>query len=177
MKRIATLVGLLFLGGLAVPAAGQEGKKGEEGKEPAAAELLSAGLAQAKKENKRVFLVFGSPTCGWCKYLEKYHEDGKASPVIGKYLVLVKVDIVKNAGGEAMYKKYGSDRGVPAFSFLDADGKVLADSGDGRDNIGFPYTPQEVTHYFAAFRKACPGLTDAEVELLTARLKEIGPKK
>ena len=38
MKRIATLVGLLFLGGLAVPAAGQEVKGDKEVKEPAAAE-------------------------------------------------------------------------------------------------------------------------------------------
>src|SRR5205823_6585361 len=38
-----------------------------------ATEVLKAGLAKAKAEGKVVFLVFGSPGCGWCKLLEKYH--------------------------------------------------------------------------------------------------------
>jgi hypothetical protein len=146
------------------------------GKEPAAADLLNAGLSKAKKDGTRVFLVFGSPGCGWCKIFDKYHTDPEVAKVLEKYLVLVKVDVVKNPGGEAMYNLYGSHRGVPAWSILDGDEKLLADSGDGQKNVGFPGRPHEIDHYVKALRKACPKLTDAEVELLTRKLKEVTPE-
>ena len=176
MKRVVVSLALLAVACFSLPAAAQEKDKEKE-KKPAAAELLAIGLAQAKKEDKRVFLIFGSPTCGWCKYFEKYHVDPEVSPVIGKHVVLVKVDIVDNPGGNDMYLKHGVDRGVPAWSILNVEGKVLSHSGNGRENLGFPYEPDEIVRYFKAFKQACPKLTDAEVELLTKKLKEIGPKK
>jgi thiol:disulfide interchange protein len=150
-------------------------KKIEKG--PPADSLLADALAQAKKEHKIVFLQFGSPTCGWCKYLDKYHADAEVRRVLGQHLVIVKVDVVTNPGGDTMYEKYGDQRGVPAFTFLDPDAKVLADSGDKGKNTGFPYEPKEIEDYFKAFKTACPKLSDSEVGLLTKKLKEIGPKK
>src|SRR5262249_32633507 len=138
-------------------------------------DLLDGGLSQAGKEGKRVFLIFGSPTCGWCKRFEAYHADPEVSRVVGKYLVIVKVDVVKNPGGQALYDKYGKPRGVPAFTILDSSAKALADSGDADKNIGFPFKPEEVEHYLKALRESCPGLTSDEVTLLTKKLKEAGP--
>ncbi len=148
-----------------------------EKKGPPAADLLAEGLSKAKKDEKRVFLMFGSPTCGWCKYLDKYHADADVEKVVGKYFVLVKVDVVTNPGGEEMYQKYGTDRGVPAWTVLAPDMKVVSDSGDGKDNVGFPYEDKEIEHYIKAVRAAAPKMTDAEVELLTKKLRDIGPKK
>ena len=54
MKRVLAL-GVLLAFGL-VLAADEEKKK-----EPAASELLAAGVAKAKKQDKPVFLLFGSP--------------------------------------------------------------------------------------------------------------------
>ena len=148
----------------------------KEKKGPPANELLSEGLAKAKKDEKRLFLVFGSPTCIWCKYLEKYHGDEQVKKVVDKYFVIVKVDIVANPGGEELYKKYGSDRGVPAWTVLAPDLKVVSDSGDGKDNVGFPYEKKEVEHYIKAMRTAAPKMTDIEAELLAKKLLEVGPK-
>jgi hypothetical protein len=67
---------------------------------------------------------------------EAYHADPAVSRILGKYLVIVDVDIVKNPGGKEMYEKYGTQRGVPAWTVLDASEKVLDDSGDGKDNVG-----------------------------------------
>lgn len=150
-------------------------KKIEKG--PPADSLLADALALAGKDNKVVFLQFGSPTCGWCKYLDKYHADSDVKRILGQHLVIVKVDIVTNPGGEAMYEKYGEQRGVPAFTFLNPGAKVLADSGDKGRNIGFPYEPKEIDDYFKAFRTACPKLSDADVALLTRKLMENGPKR
>ena len=158
------------------PADAKAGDKKLETGPPAEA-ILADGLAQAKKDSKVVFLQFGSPTCGWCKYLDKYHADSDVRKILGRHLVIVKVDIVTNPGGDKMYEKFGEQRGVPAFSFLDSDSKVLADSGDKGENTGFPYEPKEIEHYFKAFKSACPKLTDGDVAVLTAKLKEIGPNR
>jgi thioredoxin-related protein len=173
-RTVTTIAAVLLL----VPAAARaddEKPKAEQG--PPAADLLARGTELAKKEGKAVFLIFGSPTCGWCKYLDKFHADPEVAKVTGKYFVFVKVDVVTNPGGQEMYKKYGDDRGVPAFTVLDTAGKALADSGNGRKNIGYPYEPEEIEGYVAVIRKTCPKVTDAEIEVLMKKLKEIGPKK
>ena len=66
---------------------------------------------------------------------------------------------------------------MPVFVILEAGGKVLADSGDGDKNIGFPYEPHEIEHYFAALKTACPKLSESDVELLREKLKDVRPKK
>lgn len=171
MARILMALGVIAVAGL-VLSADEPKQKG-----PSADELLSKGMEQARKDGKRVFLIFGAPGCGWCKLFDKYHADAEVMKVLGKHIVLVKVDLAENAGGETLYKKYGSDRGVPAWTILDVESKVLADSGDGKDNVGFPAEPDEITRYFAALRKSCPNLADSEVTVLTQKLKEVNPKK
>ena len=95
------------------------------------------------------------------------------SRILSKYLVIVDVDIAKNPGGKEMYEKYGTQRGVPAWTVLDATEKVLSDSGDGKDNVGLPYEPKEIEHYVAALRKTCPKISDDEIDALTKQLKDI----
>jgi hypothetical protein len=158
MRRLALALGLVAATTLTVYA--EEPPKG-----PPAAELLNQGVAKAKPDGKRVFLVFGSPTCGWCKYLDKFHADPEVAKLLDKHMVLVKVDVVTNPGGKELYEKYGAQRGVPAFTILDTDLKVLADSGDKGQNVGFPYKPEEVEHYAKAMKKSIPALTEKDVDL------------
>ncbi len=99
------------------------------------------------------------------------------SRIIGKYLVVVDVDIAKNPGGKEMYEKYGTQRGLPAWTVLDAKEKVLADSGDGKDNVGLPYEPKEIEHYVKVLKKTCAKISDDEIDALTKKLKELAGKK
>jgi hypothetical protein len=163
---------------LMIVAAGFATARGEEpaGEGPAAADLLNAGLSRAKKDGTRVFLLFGATGCEWCKVFDTFHDDPAVKAVLGRHVLLVKVDTARNPGGEAMYNLYGSHRGVPAWSILDAEEKLLADSGDGTENVGFPFKPNEVEHYVKALRKACPRLTNAEVDVLRKKLVEVRPK-
>jgi thiol-disulfide isomerase/thioredoxin len=144
---------------------------------PSAGQLLKDGLARAGKEEKRVFLIFGSPTCGWCKYFAAYHADPEVSRLLDKHLVFVKVDIVETLWGKELYLKYGTERGVPAWTILAADRTVLADSGDGKNNVGFPAEPHEIDHYIKALQKACPKMTEEDIKLLTDRLKKTRTKQ
>jgi hypothetical protein len=89
-----------------------------------------------------------------------------------RHFVLVDIDVVKNAGGEKLYVQYGPQRGVPAWTILDVRQKVLVDSMRDRQNVGFPYEPQEVAHYFQALEKSCPALNQEELQVLKGRLDE-----
>jgi thiol-disulfide isomerase/thioredoxin len=151
-------------------------KKDKE-KAPSAQEIFSEGMTKAREAKKQLFLVFGSPGCGWCVKLQNYHDIPEVSKILGKYFVIVKVDTVKNAGGQEMFLKYGKERGVPAFTIIDVEEKVVADSGDLGENIGFPMEPQEVEQYFKMLQKACPSMTRAEMDVLRTKLKEAAPKK
>lgn len=145
--------------------------------------VLAAGLAAAKKDGKAVFLAFGSPSCGWCKYLDKFHARPAVAQTLGKHLVFVKIDVVENPGGQKLYDQYAPvPGGVPVWVFLSGDGKVLADSfadgkADKKQNVGFPYEPAEVAHYEKALRAALPKLTDDNVAEIVKELKDAGPKK
>lgn len=145
-----------------------------------AAELLAAGLAEAEAGGKAVFLAFGSPSCGWCKYLDRYHARPAVGKALGRHLVFVKVDVADNPGGQDLYQKYTppSGGGVPVWVVLSAGGEVLADSFEGKKkNVGFPYQPNELVHYETAMRVALPKLTDDEVAGLMRELKAAGPEK
>ncbi len=151
-------------------------------KGPPAAEVLADGLATAKKDGKAVFLAFGSPTCGWCKYLDKFHARPTVAKTLGQHLVFVKVDVVENPGGDKLYDKYAPEPGgVPVWVILSADGKVLADSfaevKGKKANVGFPYEPTELAHYEKALRAAVTKITDAEVAEVMKELKDSGPKR
>src|SRR5262249_2672809 len=148
MIRVLTAVACLAFALPSWSAAPQE-KDTPKVQGPKAEVVLADGLAKAKADKRAVFLTFGSPTCGWCKYLDRYHARPVVEKTLGKHLVFVKVDVVENPGGQELYNKYApKSGGVPVWVILSADGKVLGDSfEDGKDNVGFPYTPNELVHY------------------------------
>jgi hypothetical protein len=80
--------------------------------------------------------------------------------------------VVKNPGGEKLYEQYGPQRGVPAWTILDAGRKVLADSMREKENVGFPFEPHEVAHFFKALQQARPELPAEELQVLKDRLAE-----
>jgi uncharacterized protein YyaL (SSP411 family) len=177
MSRILLLIAFAMLSAVAHADDPKPKAKG-----PPATEVLADGLAVAKKDGKAVFLAFGSPTCGWCKYLDKYHARPVVAKTLGQHLVFVKVDIVENPGGDELYKKYTPEEGgVPVWVILSSDGKVLADSfaevKGKKQNVGFPYEPAELAHYQQALRTAIPKLTDTEAAEVLKELKDSGPKR
>jgi hypothetical protein len=179
MIRILIAVVCLALGFAPPAPAGAPQEKDDKVKGPPAGELLTTGLTKAKKDSRAVFLSFGSPTCGWCKYLEKYHARPAVEKTLGKYLVFVKVDVVENPGGQELYNKYApKPGGVPVWVILSADGKVLGDSfEEGKGNVGFPYEPNELVHYERVMRAALPQLTADELAGLMKELRESGPPR
>jgi len=139
--------------------------------------VLAAGLATAAKEQKRVFLHFGAPWCGWCHKLEDWMAQPEVAAVLGKEFVDVKIDTDRMTGGKAAHAQQlaaagQKPGGIPWFVLLDADGKQLAHSNAADGNIGFPVKPEEIAHFVTMLRSAKQHLTDDDITFLQRSLTE-----
>jgi thioredoxin-related protein len=88
---------------------------------------ITEALQAAKKDNKRVFLVFGGNWCYDCHVLDGALRDPAIAPTFDKNYELVHVDIGRADNNLDIVKKYkiNLDKGVPAVAVLDATGKSL----------------------------------------------------
>jgi thiol:disulfide interchange protein len=140
---------------------------------PEAQELLEAGLLQAKAENKRVFLHFGAPWCGWCHKLEEWMGRPDVSAILGKDFVDVKIDIDRTIGGSSIVAKYnnGSPKtGLPWIVFLDGHGNAMINGNGPKGNIGFPQEPAEIAHFQAMIAKAARKISESELQTIVNSL-------
>jgi thiol:disulfide interchange protein len=88
---------------------------------------IAAGLAEAKREHKRVILDFGGDWCGDCQVLDIYFHQPPNLDLLQKNFVLVHVWIGQMDANLGVAAKYGVPiaKGVPALAVLGANGKVL----------------------------------------------------
>jgi hypothetical protein len=92
----------------------------------------------------------------------------EAAPLLAKDFVNLYVDAGKIPGGKELHAAYPKSQssGIPWFVILDADGKELADSGEGGRNIGCPDTDPEIDAWIAILKKVRLTLTDDDLETL-----------
>jgi len=139
-----------------------------------AAKVRDAAFARAKAENKRVFLHFGAPWCGWCHKLEGWMERPEVAPLLAKQFVDLKIDTDRMTGGADMLKAARTaaglkeEGGIPWFVFYDADGKALANSEGPKGNVGYPYQDDEIAFFVTMLEAARTNLTDDDI----AKLRE-----
>lgn len=151
--------------------------RGHAAKPLVADQVLAAGLAAARQQHKRVFLHFGAPWCGWCHRLEDWMARPDVAPLLAKDFVDVKIDTDRMTGGQAIYEAQlaGAGQkasGIPWFTFLGEDGKLLAHSTGPKGNTGFPYQPDEVEHFATMLTAVKQQLTDADIAALIATLHD-----
>jgi thiol-disulfide isomerase/thioredoxin len=136
-----------------------------------AGEVWTAALARAKSQEKRVFLHFGAPWCGWCRKLEAWMAKPEIETIVGKDFIDVKIDVDRTVGGKDLMARFrGKGASIPWFALVDADGRVIADSGRGDDNLGFPSTAAEIDAFASMLEKARAKITPADVETLKRSL-------
>ena len=113
--------------------------------------LLREGLARASSEDKRVFLTFGAPWCGWCHKLADWMAKPEIASILDRDFVIVKVDIDRMTHGKEVMARVRPKPtgGIPWFAVLDSKGKPLGTSDGPQGNIGYPFKPEEIDHFMA----------------------------
>ena len=125
--------------------------------------LLEKASAQAKKENKKVFVMFHASWCSWCKKMEANMKDESVKAYFDKNYVFAFLTVqergdkknLENPGAEEILEKYKATKsGIPFWQIYDADGKLLADSFDAKgQNLGCPATKEEVAEFTDKLKK------------------------
>jgi thiol-disulfide isomerase/thioredoxin len=138
-----------------------------------AEQVLREGLAQAKRDSKRVFLHLGAPWCGPCRNLDRFLRENRDLFAIDFVDVKVDTDRMTNAGDVAKRYRKAHDLGIPWVAILDSGGKLLATSDDpSLGNFGFPETPDHMRMFFSMLRKTRLRTTPQQLALIEKKLNE-----
>jgi thioredoxin 1 len=115
---------------------------------------ISAALAQAAKQNKRVLLDFGGNWCGDCQVLEIYFHDSANSNLLESNYVLVPVNIGRYDENLNIASRYGVPvtKGVPALAVLDSSGRVLYSQRNGEFESMRKLDPASVTAFLLQWK-------------------------
>ena len=138
-------------------------------------DVFAAALAQAKQENRRVFIRIGAPSNGWSRRMDAFLAKPEIETIMRKDYVVVKIDLqrMKRATEVMQRVRKPTEEGCfPWFAFLDRDGRILITSTKpGFGNIGFPVEPKNEIPYFLTMLKTTRSkITDADIDLIAAEL-------
>ena len=150
--------------------------------------VMADAYTTAKKENKKVFLMFHASWCGWCHKMDAAMNDASVKKFfddnfVVRHLVVMESEGKKNlenpGAADMMEKYHGGKSGIPYWLVFDANGTLLADSkmrpeGGGPetgDNVGCPATEKEVAYFVEILRKTT-ALKQAELDLITKRFRQ-----
>lgn len=142
---------------------------------PTAEQVLKEACAVAKKEEKKVFIIFRASWCGWCNKLDTAMNDPVCKKIFDDNFVVRHLTVMEyedrkkdeNPGAlEILEKHNGKDSGIPFWLIFDASGNLLAASrgpnprkANKIGNIGCPAEPYEVEHFIRVLKRA--GISDA----------------
>ena len=110
---------------------------------------IAKTIAEAKKDHKRIILVFGGNWCYDCHVLDNCFHQPDVAPVVVKNFHVVHVDI----GEEEEARKNGDliakyripiEKGVPALAVLDSDGSLLYSQQNGEFESARSMDPDDV---------------------------------
>ena len=178
MKNSFLLLALLFLSVTSVFAQ----------KAPSSAdEIMKEAFTLAKKQNKKVLVMFHASWCGWCHKMDTSLNDPAvknffdASFVI-RHLVVSESkgkENLENPGALEMLTKYeGKDQGIPFWLIFDKDENFLADSRmketingvEKLQNTGCPATKKEVDYFIEVLKKTTD-LKEDQLEKIRTRFR------
>ncbi len=155
---------------------------------PSADQSLSSAKAEAARQHKDIFLVFGASWCPPCRELEAFLEDRAIRPIVEKYFVIVTLNVfeqrgkhpeLNTPGAEKLVNDYGGEAGgVPFIVFLDEQGQPVINSnrpekGKAKgENVGYPALPEEIDWFMTMLQKSVPSLAPAEAKTIEAWLRK-----
>ena len=178
LQRIAPMKALVDR--LVPPPQPVEGRVAVTNFEPtdsAAERILAAGLAQAKREGKRVFFHASGSQCEPCQRLNRFLEENR--DLFQSDFVNVKVDLedadFKNfSNGFALLLRLrkGKYNGVPWIAILEPDGQIVATSDlPSGKNAGFSEGPEGIRNFMGMLRKGIKRTTSKQLATIEDRVE------
>jgi uncharacterized protein YyaL (SSP411 family) len=135
--------------------------------------VLESALAQAAKEDKRVFLHFGAPWCGWCHQLDGFLAQPEIAALLSLDYLDVKIDVDRMDNGKDVLETYCKKQGgIPWTVILNSQGKALATSDGPKGNIGYPYEPEEIEHFIGMVKQTARKLNATQIEQVAEALRK-----
>ena len=150
-------------------------------------EIMKEVFTVAKKQNKKVLIMFHASWCGWCHKMDTSLNDASVKKFFDDNFVIRHLVVFESKGKESlenpgaleMITKYdGKDEGIPFWLIFDQDEKFLADSRmkatvngvEKLQNTGCPATKEEV-EYFIGVLKKTTSLQEDQLEKIRARFR------
>jgi len=92
----------------------------------------SQTIQKATTEKKAIFLYAYTPSCRWCRQMEKeVFNDGEVADYYNSNFISYKIAIDDGAEGEALAKKYAIVA-FPTYIYFDKDGMLVHQSGTAK---------------------------------------------
>ena len=150
-------------------------------------EIMKEAFASAKKQNKKVLVMFHASWCGWCHKMDTSLNDVSVKKFFDDNFVIRHLVVfeskgksnLENPGALEMITKFdGKDQGIPFWLIFDKDENFLADSRmkqtvngvEKLQNTGCPASKEEVDYFINVLKKATD-LKEDELEKIRIRFR------
>ena len=150
-------------------------------------EIMKEAFTSAKKQNKKVLVMFHASWCVWCHKMDTSLNDASIKKFFDDNFVIRHLVVfeskgkenLENAGAVEMLEKHeGKDQGIPFWLIFDKDENFLADSrmpasvnGTKKlQNTGCPASKEEVDYFIEVLRKTTD-LKEDQLEKISTRFR------
>jgi thioredoxin 1 len=115
---------------------------------------IAAALTAARKDHKRVLLVFGGNWCYDCHVLDATFRSTAVAPLVNENYHVVHVNVAEYNKNLDLAKKYGVslDKGVPSLAVLDLDGKLVFSQKQGEFESTVKLGQEDVTAFLQRWK-------------------------
>jgi thioredoxin 1 len=126
----------------------------------AASEELNAALEDAKKDGKRVLVVFGANWCYDCHVLDEAMRSKNLAALVAANYHVVHINIGDGNSNANLATRFDVplDKGIPSLAVLDANGKVMTSQKQGEfqsaSAIGMSDITQFLEHWKSEAKKS-----------------------
>jgi thiol-disulfide isomerase/thioredoxin len=135
-----------------------------------AGDAFNNALAEAKRQDKNVILVFAGPSCPPCKVLKTFL--ALQAEFFGKDYIVLHIDLARMENGHLIKEKFTSDPSVPWTVIVNPASEVLCTSVGAKGNIGFPIGIEECKHFISMVEKSTIRSKGSDIEGLARELND-----